>query len=505
MCLQDSPSTRQAKYAYKPRRKTFERESRFIYCHLAITKLLNNFTNTIECTISSLHTRTACERKQTRNNLFIRSQAHHRPRKKINLCRLACIVHVTVCATHVAANSTTSRAIFDTDSIPIRVDNCATASISNNLKDFQGPLAPARGRIKGITGYTHNTGMMRGTIAWSIEDDQGQVHTIRLPGSYYVPDSTSRILSPQHWSQQAQDNRPQPRGTWCATYDDEIVLYWDQRKYKRTIRLDPDRTNTATIRSAPGYSRFMAFSANLGELDDEILAYQAPLVSDDENPPQPTHPPAYGLQQSRATDQRESMTTPDQRESEDGRNITDFNLDGPPDRQDLPAVITDEEDRVPQDVSVEFLRWHQRLGHISPKKIKIMAQYGILPRRLATCRVPMCTTCMFGKATKRPWRTKAPQNRDQPSHTITKPGDCVSVDQLESSTPGLIGQLRGIPTIKRYEVATVFIDHYSGLSYVHLQKSTTAIETVEAKDAFLRYRLAKDCQRSDHCQHDNDV
>ena len=80
----------------------------------------------------------------------------------------------------------------------------------------------------------------------------------------------------------------------------------------------------------------------------------------------------------------------------------------------------------------------------------------------------MCTTCMFGKATKRPWRTKAPLNRDQPSHTITKPGNCVYVDQLESSAPGLIGQLLGIPTIKRYKVAILFIDHYNELGYIQL-------------------------------------
>ena len=100
-----------------------------------------------------------------------------------------------------------------------------------------------------------------------------------------------------------------------------------------------------------------------------------------------------------------------------------------------------------------------------------MAEYGILPKQLATCRVPMCTTCMFGKATKRPWRTKAPQNRDQASHTITKPGDCVSVDHLESSTPGFIGQLQGIPTIKRHEVATVFINHYSGLGFMFIYRN----------------------------------
>ena len=222
-------------------------------------------------------------------------------------------------------------------------------------------------------------------------------------------------------------------------------------------------------------------SANLGELDDAIPAPIRLLSSVMMNKTlnsQRIMRPLMGFK---------SMMTTDQRESVDGRNLTDFNLHGPPGRQDIPAVTPDEEDRTPQDISVAFLPWHQRLGHISPKKIKIMAECDILPKRLATCCVPMCTTCMFGKAMKKPWRAKTPQNRDQPSHTITKPGDCVSVDQLESSTLGLIGQLRGIPTIKRYKVATVFIGHYSGLGYMHLQKSTTAIETVEAKDALERY------------------
>jgi hypothetical protein len=116
-----------------------------------------------------------------------------------------------------------------------------------------------------------------------------------------------------------------------------------------------------------------------------------------------------------------------------------------------------------------------------------MAEAGILPARLASCRIPMCTTCLFGKATKKPWRTKAPINKEQSSRTITKPGDCISVDQLESSTPGLIAQLQDVPTTKRYTVATIFVDHYSRLGYTHLQKSTSVIETVEAKDAFERY------------------
>jgi hypothetical protein len=47
--------------------------------------------------------------------------------------------------------------------------------------------------------------------------------------------------------------------------------------------------------------------------------------------------------------------------------------------------------------------------------------------------------------------------------------------------------MKGWLTKKRYRVATVFVDHFSGLSYIHLQKSTNAEETLEAKVAFERF------------------
>jgi len=45
----------------------------------------------------------------------------------------------------------------------------------------------------------------------------------------------------------------------------------------------------------------------------------------------------------------------------------------------------------------------------------------------------------------------------------------VSVYSFELSTAGFTAQLKGILTIKRYRIATVFIDHYSNLSYVYMQ------------------------------------
>jgi len=36
----------------------------------------------------------------------------------------------------------------------------------------------------------------------------------------------------------------------------------------------------------------------------------------------------------------------------------------------------------------------------------------------------------------------------------------------------------------QYKVATVFVDHYKDYTYAHLSKSTTQVETLEAKSAF---------------------
>jgi hypothetical protein len=150
-----------------------------------------------------------------------------------------------------------------------------------------------------------------------------------------------------------------------------------------------------------------------------------------------------------------------------------------------PTVIEDEEDKRSGNDSADLLRWHHRLNHITMRKVQTMAEWGLLPRQLAKCKIPVCTSCMFGKAIRKPWRTK-PTQAIKPQ-TATAPGKCVSVDQMESTTPGLIAQLRGRPTIARYTVATIFVDQFSGLSYVHLQKSTGALETIAAKTAFEAY------------------
>ena len=66
----------------------------------------------------------------------------------------------------------------------------------------------------------------------------------------------------------------------------------------------------------------------------------------------------------------------------------------------------------------------------------------------------------------------------------TQPGQVVSVDQLKSTTPGFVAQLKGLLTTQRYNYATIFVDQYSKLSFVFLQKRITSAETVLAKQSF---------------------
>ena len=55
---------------------------------------------------------------------------------------------------------------------------------------------------------------------------------------------------------------------------------------------------------------------------------------------------------------------------------------------------------------------------------------------------------------------------------------------MESTVPGFVAQLKGRLTVKRYTAATVFVDHYSRLTYVHLQYDLSSKHTLEAKRAF---------------------
>jgi len=133
----------------------------------------------------------------------------------------------------------------------------------------------------------------------------------------------------------------------------------------------------------------------------------------------------------------------------------------------------------------KMMLWHLRLSHLPLTRFLSMARLNLLPRRLLNVKKLFCSDCAFGRMIRRPRRTKTQPNAI--IKTAERPGECISVDQLDSSVPGFIAQLKGIPTIKRYMAATLFVDNFSGLSYLNLQQNLTSAETIKAKDAFEAY------------------
>lgn len=362
---------------------------------------------------------------------------------------------------------------FDTDSAPVGIDNWCSACMSHDIRDFEEPPIPTKRYIKGFGGARVDNVKM-GTIKWRVDDDSGMVHTFRIPDSYYVPQGGVRLFSPQHWAKSRKDTRPRA-GTGETTTHDTCILFWSQRRYQKTVPLDP-RTNVATFSLASGYSKYHAFCTEADIADDDDLAEPMCFATDTVDPDDTNR---HFTPTSRDAS-RYDTTTPVSTAS----HSFDFEVDssGPTSIDDL----ADDEEHQSDNSSAEFLRYHLRFGHCSPKKLKLMATLGIIPRRLAKCPVPICSACQFGKASRRPWRTKTAQNASTVD-PIRIPGAVVSVDQLVSATPGLIAQMAGFLTKERYTAATVFVDQYSSLSYVHLQKSTTAYETLQAKATFERY------------------
>jgi hypothetical protein len=82
---------------------------------------------------------------------------------------------------------------------------------------------------------------------------------------------------------------------------------------------------------------------------------------------------------------------------------------------------------------------------------------------------------------RKPWRSK---HDYRPISNTETPGQFVSVDQIKSTTPGLISQMKGKPTREQTYYATIFVYHATDYTYVHLQRDTSSEETLRAKKEF---------------------
>jgi hypothetical protein len=158
------------------------------------------------------------------------------------------------------------------------------------------------------------------------------------------------------------------------------------------------------------------------------MCFETNIVSDDED--------------GDSDDEREQELDP--REFRVEPVCTSFDLNGPsPEGADVPVIIEDEEDIHPTSDATLFLQYHQQFGHTPPTKIQLISKAGVIPKCLADCPILVCSSCLYGKATKCPWRGKMTKKKVSGVLPITRSGQEVSVNQLISPMPGLIAHMAG--------------------------------------------------------------
>ena len=332
-----------------------------------------------------------------------------------------------------------------------------------------------------IEGLGSDKAAFEGTLRFRLEENGGGIHSFSAPNSLLVPKLKYRVISPQHVAQSRNDQFR------CVTDAHAVSLHWGCGRYTKTIPLHRSG-NVALTRTAAGFTQYSAHLAQMTvqEPPAQHQCYPPAYVSDTEtnsdhdepDTPSDDDSDVHSHASREASTHGHEQSTNTNTQTQTKPTMIDFHDDeiGTPTQQPEKPLESD---------AMELLRWHKRLAHTSFHTLQRMATLGILPARLAKCTKPFCAACQYGKQTRRPWRTKPGTT---PSlRTATRPGECVSVDQMESTTKGLIAQLKGILTKQRYRYATVFIDHYSRFSYVHLQQTLTSSETLEAKIAFEQY------------------
>ena len=161
------------------------------------------------------------------------------------------------------------------------LDDGASACITNDKGDFIEPPTKVNRKVRGIKGHAKAT--HRGTVKWHVEDDTGLVHVMVIRGAYLIPEAATRILSPQHLAQQADDHYPKEEGTGAITTSKNITLFWSQRRFTKTVSLDKT-TNVGLTTMAPGTRSFRAFCTTMERPEtNQMNIFSTHIIPSDED------------------------------------------------------------------------------------------------------------------------------------------------------------------------------------------------------------------------------
>lgn len=421
--------------------------------------------------------------------------------------------------------------IADTDSTAYVIDTGANKIVVNDARLLTN-LKITKAKIKGIGGKSIGISGI-GQIKLSLRSNSGQVDTVKDLEAVFVPSCPYNLIPPHILIKQM---RAQGFIIDHFCHDDTEYIF----RYTSPLRPSTSQPCTLTIpigsnnlfqfRTNDGYTGFMAQAAHYcrefrhfagaGHIipdDDSSSSHTSvphshdkprecnsslPLQTLLDKPREPhsvsNEPP---LKRAKVYDKsREIQHTPIPHVDSDFAPLKQCPLVSPFCSKVSPASLQeDPKIAAYRRKQMRLLTIHERFGHLSFAILKLMARSNLIPSDLANVDPPTCPGCAYGKAHRRPWRSKGARNHKH-IKVSTAPGNVVSVDQLVSPTLGFVPTHRGRPTLQRYIGATIFVDHYSDYTYCHLMTQMNAETTVEAKHAFERLARSHNvCIQHYHC------
>jgi hypothetical protein len=125
------------------------------------------------------------------------------------------------------------------------------------------------------------------------------------------------------------------------------------------------------------------------------------------------------------------------------------------------------------------------MGHLNMNKTQELARtslFGCSLQNIGSCDVPLCKSCVHSKQHRSATTSTTASGILDALHLM--PGNCISGDQVESSTPGLIPMYCGTLTTDRYHAGTLFVNHTSRFLHFTPHISTGGKVAITAKHHF---------------------
>ncbi len=417
--------------------------------------------------------------------------------------------------------------LFNSDGMTFVVDNAANCHVCKDKSLFVGDIKDSHVSLdtaNGVNGPRLQVGSIK--ISWL--DDNGYSYVYQLDAVIYNPKSPFNILSVgrlgSHFGKEHSDCDDD--GTYIRSSANFSTFTWDHRKFTWTFAHSSDGLPELLVNV--GMTGYNAFCSRVCKLYDDSISYafattvieyeqdELDLPSDDNSfsgdfkkdkdvyyrKGNGTNCPAcylHSFDKNGGQLHEIRLENGDIIETDASHithleqpDVTNIPTDLPTYCQEGKKGLTTKDIAAianPQTLSPlqqEFLARHHRLYHMPFHRMIQLAQEGHLPCRFLKLQnnTPICVSCKFGQAHKRPWQTLGKQSNPIRSKEHNLPGDCVSTDQMVSAQPGLVPQMSGFLMSERIWGITLFVDHATDWTYGHLMRSLKLSETLLAKLAF---------------------